>query len=76
MFNRNPHVLEPMNICVEGECSMFAEIFEATKKVSEAMEEEKTSDCQVNVVYPNFTSKKVDDKKGEKAWSVKYELLK
>lgn len=55
---------------------MFAEIFEATKKVSEAMEEEKTSDCQVNVVYPNFTSKKVDDKKGEKAWSVKYELLK
>ncbi|XP_071658208.1 gypsy retrotransposon integrase-like protein 1 isoform X4 [Patagioenas fasciata] len=47
MFNRNPHVFESMNMCVEGEYSMFAEIFEATKKVSEAMEEEKTSDCQV-----------------------------
>lgn len=55
---------------------MFAKIFEATKKVSKAMEEEKTSDCQVNVVYSNFTSKEVEDKKGEKAWSVKYKLLK
>lgn len=47
MFNRNPHVVEPMNICMEGEYSMFAKIFEATKKASQALEEEKTSVCQV-----------------------------
>ncbi|XP_055555792.1 gypsy retrotransposon integrase-like protein 1 isoform X2 [Falco cherrug] len=47
MFNRNPYVVEPMNICVEGEYSMFAKIFEATKKASQALEEQKTSDCQV-----------------------------
>ncbi|XP_032531117.1 gypsy retrotransposon integrase-like protein 1 [Chiroxiphia lanceolata] len=47
MFKRNPYVVEPQNICVEGEYSMFAKIFEATKKVSQALEEEKTSDCQV-----------------------------
>ncbi|KAJ7414923.1 Gypsy retrotransposon integrase-like protein 1 [Pitangus sulphuratus] len=47
MFKRNPYVVEPMNICVEGEYSVFAKIFEATKKVSQALEEEKTSDCQV-----------------------------
>ncbi|KAM6036348.1 gypsy retrotransposon integrase-like protein 1 isoform 4-T6 [Theristicus caerulescens] len=47
MFNRNPHTVEPMNICMEGEYSMFAKIFEATKKASQALEEEKTSDCQV-----------------------------
>ncbi|XP_074935434.1 gypsy retrotransposon integrase-like protein 1 isoform X3 [Phalacrocorax aristotelis] len=47
MFNRNPNVVETMNICVEEECSMFAKIFEATKKASQALEEEKTSDCQV-----------------------------
>ncbi|XP_054040967.1 gypsy retrotransposon integrase-like protein 1 isoform X1 [Rissa tridactyla] len=46
MFNRNPHV-EPMNICVEGGCSMFAKILETTKKASQALEEERTSDCQV-----------------------------
>ncbi|XP_066195440.1 gypsy retrotransposon integrase-like protein 1 isoform X3 [Sylvia atricapilla] len=44
MFNRNPRVVEPMNICVQGEYSSFAKIFEATKKLSEALEEEKTSD--------------------------------
>ncbi|KAM6033909.1 gypsy retrotransposon integrase-like protein 1 isoform 2-T2 [Chlamydotis macqueenii] len=48
MFNRNPHVVEPMNICGEGEYSMFAKIFEATKKASQVLEEEKTSDCQVH----------------------------
>ncbi|XP_075303189.1 gypsy retrotransposon integrase-like protein 1 isoform X2 [Opisthocomus hoazin] len=47
MFNRNPHVVETMNIRVEGEYNMFAKIFEATKKASQALEEEKTSDCQV-----------------------------
>uniref|UniRef100_A0A8B9FJE1 Gypsy retrotransposon integrase-like protein 1 n=1 Tax=Amazona collaria TaxID=241587 RepID=A0A8B9FJE1_9PSIT len=47
MFNRNPHVAEPMNICAEGEYSVFAKIFEATKTASQALEEEKTSDCQV-----------------------------
>ncbi|XP_009889967.1 PREDICTED: gypsy retrotransposon integrase-like protein 1 isoform X1 [Charadrius vociferus] len=47
MFNRNPHVVEPMNMCVEGEYSMFAKIFETTKKASQTMEEEKASDCQV-----------------------------
>ncbi|XP_054666729.1 gypsy retrotransposon integrase-like protein 1 isoform X7 [Grus americana] len=47
MFNRNPHVVEPMNICMEGEYSIFAKILEATKKASQALEEEKTSDCQV-----------------------------
>ncbi|XP_062477712.1 gypsy retrotransposon integrase-like protein 1 isoform X2 [Pezoporus occidentalis] len=47
MFNRNPHVAEPRNICVEGEYSMLAKIFEATKTASQALEEEKTSDCQV-----------------------------
>ncbi|RMC18127.1 hypothetical protein DUI87_05007 [Hirundo rustica rustica] len=48
MFNRNPHVVEPMNICVEEECGSFAKIFEATKKLSQALEEEKNSDCKVN----------------------------
>lgn len=66
MFNRNPHVVEPMNICVEGEYSMFAKIFEATKKASQALEEEKTSDCQVKVIYSNFISKKTEDKKKTK----------
>ncbi|XP_063996511.1 gypsy retrotransposon integrase-like protein 1 isoform X2 [Pogoniulus pusillus] len=46
MFNRNPHVSEPMNECVEGQYSMFAEIFEATKKASQVLEE-KASGCQV-----------------------------
>lgn len=67
MFNRNPHVVEPMDICVEGEYSMFAKIFEATKKASQALEEERTSDCQVNVTYSNFTSKKTKEKKDGKA---------
>lgn len=58
MFNRNPHVRDPVNIHVEGDYSNFAKIFEATKKLSQALEEEKTSDCQVNVMYLNFTSKK------------------
>jgi len=44
---------------------MFAKIFEATKKASQALEEEKTSDCQVNVIYSNFTSKKTEDKDGK-----------
>uniref|UniRef100_A0A8D2NUZ7 Gypsy retrotransposon integrase-like protein 1 n=1 Tax=Zosterops lateralis melanops TaxID=1220523 RepID=A0A8D2NUZ7_ZOSLA len=48
MFNRNPRVVEPMNICVEGEYSNFAKIFEATKKLSQALEEEKTSDCKTD----------------------------
>ncbi|KAJ7426235.1 Gypsy retrotransposon integrase-like protein 1 [Willisornis vidua] len=52
MFNRNPHVVEPRNVCVDGEYSMFAKIFEATKKVSQALEEEKTSDCQVEKNTP------------------------
>jgi len=65
MFNRNPHVVETMNIRVEGEYNMFAKIFEATKKASQALEEEKTSDCQVNVIYSNFTSKKTEDKDGK-----------
>ncbi|XP_030367270.1 gypsy retrotransposon integrase-like protein 1 isoform X3 [Strigops habroptila] len=47
MFNRNPHVAEPMNIRVQGEYSVFGKIFEATKTASQALEEEKTSDCQV-----------------------------
>ncbi|XP_067172730.1 gypsy retrotransposon integrase-like protein 1 isoform X3 [Apteryx mantelli] len=47
MFNRNPYVAESTNVCVEGEDSMFAKIFEATKKASQALEEEKTSDCQI-----------------------------
>lgn len=51
MFNRNPHFVEPMNIRVEGEYSMFAKIFETTKKASQALEEEKASDCQVNVIF-------------------------
>lgn len=59
MFNRNPHVAEPMNICAKGEYSVFAKIFEATKTASQALEEEKTSDCQVNV----FTTKKPEDKR-------------
>lgn len=46
MFNRNPYV-EPMNIRVEGEDSMFAKIFEATRRASQALEGEKTSDGQV-----------------------------
>ncbi|XP_062369584.1 gypsy retrotransposon integrase-like protein 1 isoform X2 [Cinclus cinclus] len=48
MFNRNPRVLEPINVCVEGEYSSFAKIFEATRKLSEALEEEKTTDCQAD----------------------------
>ncbi|XP_064260433.1 gypsy retrotransposon integrase-like protein 1 isoform X2 [Passer domesticus] len=48
MFNRNPRVVETMNICVEGEYSSFAKIFEATKKLSQALEEDKTSDCQAD----------------------------
>ncbi|XP_075596966.1 gypsy retrotransposon integrase-like protein 1 isoform X6 [Balearica regulorum gibbericeps] len=47
MFNRNPHVVEPMNICMEGEHSIFAKILEATKKASQALEEENISDCRV-----------------------------
>ncbi|KAM9507583.1 gypsy retrotransposon integrase-like protein 1 isoform 3-T3 [Guaruba guarouba] len=47
MFNRNPHIAEPMNVCVEGEYSVFAKIFEAAKTASQSLEEEKTSDCQV-----------------------------
>lgn len=62
MFNRNPRVVEPMNICVEGEYSNFAKIFEATKKLSQALEEEKTSDCKVNVMCLKFSSKKTEDK--------------
>ncbi|XP_066844578.1 gypsy retrotransposon integrase-like protein 1 isoform X2 [Anser cygnoides] len=46
MFNRNPYVVEPMNVCME-EDNMFAKIFEATKRASQALEEERTSDCQV-----------------------------
>ncbi|XP_071586681.1 gypsy retrotransposon integrase-like protein 1 isoform X2 [Heliangelus exortis] len=46
MFNRNPHVVEPLNTCMEGKYSMFAKIFEATKKASKELEEE-TSNCQV-----------------------------
>lgn len=65
MFNRNPRVVEPMNVCMEGEYSIFAKIFEATKNVSQALEEEKTSDCQVNVMYLNFTCKKTEDKHGK-----------
>jgi len=49
MFNRNPYV-EPMNIRVEGEDSMFAKIFEATRRASQALEGEKTSDGQVHVL--------------------------
>lgn len=62
MFNRNPHVVEPVNICVKGEYSSFAKIFEATKKLSQVLEEEKTSDCKVNIMYLDFTSKKTEDK--------------
>lgn len=51
-----------MNICVKGEYSSFAKIFEATKKLSQVLEEEKTSDCKVNIMYLNFTSKKTEDK--------------
>ncbi|KAM9367955.1 gypsy retrotransposon integrase-like protein 1 [Phaethornis superciliosus] len=47
MFNRNPHVVEPLNTCVEGKYSMFAKIFEATKQANQELEEEKTSNCQV-----------------------------
>ncbi|KAM8984380.1 gypsy retrotransposon integrase-like protein 1 isoform 3-T3 [Ara ararauna] len=47
MFNRNPHIVEPMNVCAEGEYSVFAKIFEAAKTASQSLEEEKTSDCQV-----------------------------
>ncbi|XP_068782930.1 gypsy retrotransposon integrase-like protein 1 isoform X3 [Struthio camelus] len=47
MFNRNPCVVDPTNVCVEGEDCMFAKIFEAIKKASQALEEEKTSDCQI-----------------------------
>lgn len=54
-----------MNVCMEGEYSIFAKIFEATKNVSQALEEEKTSDCQVNVMYLNFTCKKTEDKHGK-----------
>lgn len=62
MFNRNPHVSEPMNGCVEGQYSMFAEIFEATKKASQVLEE-KASGCQVIIVYSNFPSKTTGKKK-------------
>ncbi|XP_031951756.1 gypsy retrotransposon integrase-like protein 1 isoform X2 [Corvus moneduloides] len=48
MFNRNPHAVESMNICVEGKYSIFAKIFEATKKFGQALEEENTSDCQAD----------------------------
>ncbi|XP_061205352.1 gypsy retrotransposon integrase-like protein 1 isoform X4 [Neopsephotus bourkii] len=47
MFNRKPHVAEPMNICAEGEYSVFAKMFKAAKTASQALEEQKTSDCQV-----------------------------
>ncbi|XP_052556976.1 gypsy retrotransposon integrase-like protein 1 isoform X1 [Tympanuchus pallidicinctus] len=47
MFSRNPYVVEPMNICVEGEDNMFAKIFEATRRANRALEEEKTSNGQV-----------------------------
>ncbi|XP_026654335.1 gypsy retrotransposon integrase-like protein 1 isoform X2 [Zonotrichia albicollis] len=53
MFNRNPRVVEPMNMCVEGEYSSFAKIFEATKKFSQALEEDKTSDCQADKKTPD-----------------------
>lgn len=72
MFNRNPRAVESMNICVEGKYSIFAKIFEATKKFSQALEEEKTSDCQVNVMYLNFTNKRTEDKDGE-VWGIKYD---
>lgn len=62
MFNRNPRVVEPMNICVEGEYNSFAKIFEATKKLSQVLEEDNTSGCQVNVMCLNFTSKKTEYK--------------
>lgn len=55
-----------MTVRVEGEYSMFAKIFEAAKKASQALDEHKTSDCQVNVTYLNFTSKKTDKNKGER----------
>lgn len=42
-----------MNVCME-EDNMFAKIFEATKRASQALEEEKTSDCQVNGIISNF----------------------
>ncbi|XP_068033242.1 gypsy retrotransposon integrase-like protein 1 isoform X3 [Anomalospiza imberbis] len=48
MFNRNPRVVEPMNICVEGEYSSFAKIFEATKKLSQVLEKDKASGCQAD----------------------------
>jgi len=60
MFNRNPYV-EPMNIRVEGEDSMFAKIFEATRRASQALEGEKTSDGQVHVIISNFTRKEMDE---------------
>ncbi|KAM8793002.1 gypsy retrotransposon integrase-like protein 1 [Eudromia elegans] len=47
MFNRNPYVAESTNVCGEREDSMFAKIFEATKKARQTLEEEKTADCQV-----------------------------
>ncbi|XP_057900124.1 gypsy retrotransposon integrase-like protein 1 isoform X1 [Melospiza georgiana] len=53
MFSRNPRVVEPMNMCVEGEYSSFAKIFEATKKFSQALEEDKTSGCQADKKTPD-----------------------
>lgn len=70
MFKRNPCVFEPMNIRVEGEYSSFAKIFEATKKLSQALKEEKTSDCKVNVMYLKFSSEKTKDKM-KKFWGIK-----
>ncbi|KGL78608.1 Gypsy retrotransposon integrase-like 1, partial [Tinamus guttatus] len=47
MFNRNPYVAESTNARGEREDSVFAKIYEATKKAKRALEEEKTADCQV-----------------------------
>lgn len=54
MFSRNPYVVEPTNICVEGEDNMFAKIFEATRGANQALEEEKTSNGQVHVFNFNL----------------------
>uniref|UniRef100_A0A8C7EGW3 Gypsy retrotransposon integrase-like protein 1 n=1 Tax=Nothoprocta perdicaria TaxID=30464 RepID=A0A8C7EGW3_NOTPE len=47
MFHRNPHVAESTNVCGEREDSIFARIFEATKKARQALEEEKTTGSKV-----------------------------
>lgn len=60
MFSRNPYVVEPMNICVEGEDNMFAKIFEATRGASRALEKERTLDGQVHVLISNFTRKETE----------------